>query len=223
MSAEDKEMPKGLFITFEGGEGAGKTTLIEKLEQELHRRGYDVLKTREPGGSLLGEKVRQMLLVKDSDMAICDKAELLLFLAARTQNIEEIINPALSHGKIILCDRFNDSTIAYQGAGRQLGIEAVQHLCSMVCGETEPDLTFYLDIDPKTGLQRTLRAHKENAKAGQVDRIEAEQLEFHERVREGLQRMAKQHPQRIYTLNAMHSIERVFAAALVRLESLLAL
>lgn len=209
---------RSLFITCEGGEGVGKTTLISRLKRELLSKGFEVVVTREPGGSKLGEYIRQWLLNRDFNISIGNKAELLLFLAARAQHIEELIKPALAEGKIVLCDRFNDSTVAYQGFARGLGREPVQALCDLVCDRVMPDLTFFIDVDPKIGLARTQRSHKENAKAGEVDRIEAEKLEFHQKVREGLQELAKLYPERIYTLDGTGSINSVFHEALKQIE-----
>jgi dTMP kinase len=214
---------RSLFITCEGGEGVGKTTLISRLKRELLSRGYEVVVTREPGGSKLGEYIRQWLLNRDFNISIGNKAELLLFLAARAQHIEELIKPALAEGKIVLCDRFNDSTVAYQGVARGLGREPVQDLCELVCDHVTPDLTFFIDVDPKVGIARTKRSHKENAKAGEVDRIEAEKLEFHQKVRGGLQELAKLYPDRIYTIDGAGSINSVFHAALKQIEKKLAL
>lgn len=212
---------RALFITLEGGEGAGKTTLIHKMESELRRRGYDVVKTREPGGSKLGEHIRRWLLNRDFSIDISSRAELMLFLAGRVQHIEELIKPALNAGKIVLCDRFNDSTVAYQGVARHLGFETVLTLCSQVCEGLTPDLTFFLDLDPVVGLKRTQHATKENASSGHLDRIEAEKLEFHHRVRQGLQKLAQMFPNRICTLDASQSVDQVFKASLVRLIPLL--
>ncbi len=212
-----------LFITCEGGEGSGKSTLIYKLAEELKGRGYDVLVTREPGGIPLGENIRQLLLRKDAKVEIGSRAELMLFLAARSQHIEELIKPALSAGKVVLCDRFNDSTVAYQGYARGLGIDVVQRLCTFVCNGIEPDLTFFLDVDPSEGLSRTLRIHKDTAGVGQVDRIEAEKLEFHQCVRQGMRRLAAQFPERIRTIDAEKPIEAVFEAAVAFLEPFLVL
>lgn len=200
-----------LFITCEGGEGAGKTTLMKRLELALQKEGHSVLCTREPGGSLLGEEIRHMLLHRHEEMPISPRAELLLFLAARAQHIEEKIKPALKEGKIVLCDRFNDSTVAYQGYARGLGVDYVQQLCDLVSHDCQPDLTLFLDIPPEIGLQRTLRAQKE---ATRVDRIESEKMAFHQRVREGMQELARRYPQRIITLNALQPLEQVFQEAL---------
>lgn len=200
------------FITFEGGEGAGKTTLINHLQKQLELWGYSVLKTREPGGTSLGEQIRNWLL-SHADVQVCDQAELHLFLAARAQHIEEVIAPALKSSKIILCDRFNDSTIAYQGAARGLGAEYVKKMCLITCGHILPDLTIYLDVDPKEGLARTRWTHKEHAADGDVDRIEAEQLQFHIKVRNAFIDLSQAEPERLHILDANQSQSSVFAAA----------
>lgn len=205
-----------LFITFEGGEGAGKSTLMKSLESELLCRGHEVLVTREPGGSQLGDQIRQLLLHSASPIA--PKAELLLFLASRAQHLEELIKPALAHGKIVLCDRFNDSTIAYQGMARGLGMQPVHRLCDFVCAETQPDLTFFLDISPEEGLRRRQQVNKEHVAPGEFDRIEKEKLLFHQKVREGLQQLAEQHPERIVLLDAHQPINQVVAQAIEALD-----
>jgi dTMP kinase len=194
-----------LFISIEGGEGAGKTTLINNLERRLLSWGFSVVKTREPGGTALGNEIRNWLLNHRQHISIGAKAELLMFLAARAQHIQEVIAPAIAAEKVVLCDRFNDSTIAYQGVGRGLGKALVQTLCKAVCGETVPDLTFFLDIDPQIGLQRTRRAAKENAASGEVDRIESEQMAFHQRVREAFIEIAQAEPDRIVVVDASQS------------------
>lgn len=210
-----------LFITCEGGEGSGKSTLIKKLSDTLRERGREVIVTREPGGIPLGESVRQLLLKRNHDVEIGSRAELMLFLAARAQHIEELIKPALDAGKIVLCDRFNDSTVAYQGYARGLGMESVQRLCTFICNGVEPDLTYFLDVDPSEGLKRTLRTHKDTAGAGDMDRIEAEKLEFHQRVRQGMRRLAAQYPERIRTIDAEQPLEDVFNKAVSFLEPFL--
>lgn len=197
------------FITIEGGEGAGKTTLINLFEKTLQEWGFSVVKTREPGGSLLGNEIRSWLLNRHESIKIGAKAELLMFLAARAQHIEEVIKPAIAAGQVVLCDRFNDSTIAYQGVGRGLGLSFVRDLCNTICGKTLPDLTFYLDVDPAIGLQRTKRLSKENAGAGEVDRIEAEALEFHQRVRSAFAEIAQAEPERFISVDASMSREKV--------------
>lgn len=197
------------FISIEGGDGAGKTTLINYIEKLLQSWEFSVIKTREPGGSLLGNEIRHWLLNHHETIKIGAKAELLMFLAARAQHIEEVISPAIAQGKVVLCDRFNDSTIAYQGVGRGLGLSFVRDLCLSVCGSTVPDLTFYLDIDPQLGLQRTKRSAKENAASGKVDRIEAEKMEFHQSVRKAFAELALEEPARIMTIDASQSKEAV--------------
>lgn len=207
-----------LFITFEGGEGAGKTTLINKIESEFTSRGLPFVRTREPGGTKLGERIRHWLLNKDPDINISGKAELLLFLASRAQHVDEFIKPSLDEGKFVLCDRFNDSSVAYQGWARGLGIETVQKMCDLACGSLIPDVTFYLDLDPQIGLSRTKKLHKENAAAGEMDRIEAEAEAFHQKVREGFLKLAEIHPARIRVLDATLSPEDVFADAWKEIE-----
>lgn len=196
-----------LFITCEGGEGAGKTTLMQRLEAELQKRGYQVLHTREPGGSRLGEELRQWLLHRDPAMKIGSHAELLLFLAARAQHIEERIKPALEKGVVVLCDRFNDSTIAYQGVARGLGMEYVKQLCHLVCDGVTPNLTFFLDLHPQVGLARAGRVRKS-------DLMEGEALLFHEKVREGMIELARREPERIQVLDATKSPDEVFEEAM---------
>lgn len=201
-----------LFITFEGGEGAGKTTLMNALERELLAQGIPVVRTREPGGTPLGEQIRSWLLTRNS-VSVCDRAELMLFLAARAQHIEEVIAPALEAGKVVLCDRFNDSTAAYQGGARKLGVAYVRQLCNELCRDVLPDLTLYLDVDPNIGLTRTRKAVKENARSGDVDRIESERLQFHEDVRKVFIDIGNGEPERFHILNANKPQDEVIAAA----------
>lgn len=209
---------KGHFITLEGGEGAGKTTLLHYLAAFLTQRGYEVLTTREPGGSLLGETVRNWLLQQNSAFAIGHEAELLLFLAARAQHIEEKIRPALEAGKIVLCDRFNDSTIAYQGGARGLGVEHVQKLCHLVCGPVIPELTLFLDVSPEKGLSRSKGVNKEHAARGELDRIESEALSFHRKIQETFEFLTSQEPLRFQKIDANQSQEHVRKQAVEALE-----
>ncbi len=173
-------MARGLFVTFEGGEGVGKTTQIALLRSALERDGANVCVTREPGGDAVSETVRHLLLTTD----MTPRAELLLFLASRAQNVEHVIKPHLEQGGIVLCDRFTDSSLAYQGWARGLGLEAVAQLNAFATGGLVPDLTFLLDLDPAQGLSR------------QTDhnRMENEGLAFHRRAREGFLRSRRMNP-----------------------------
>lgn len=201
---------QGVFITFEGGEGAGKTTLIDTLSSYLEDLGISFVKTRAPGGTEIGQQIRHLLL--HSDHAKLDaRAELLLFLADRAQHVQEVILPALQEGKVVLCDRFNDSTIAYQGVARGLSQEVVAKQCAFACFDLQPDLTFYLDLDPKVGFSRTAARSK--------DRIESEQHTFHENIRAAFQMLAKQAPQRIVTLDASGEQRQVFSHAKEKLDA----
>jgi len=205
------------FITFEGGEGVGKTTLINFLEDELLRLGFQVIKTREPGGSRFGDQLRKILL--ETEGPLDTMAELLLLLAARAEHLSELILPALQSGKVVLCDRFNDSTIAYQGKARGLGMEKVEKFCEEVCQGTLPELTFYLDLDPQVGLERTAKLSKENAGAGLKDRIESEKLSFHETVRKAFLELAGKYPKRIKLIDASLPLAEVKQQALKTLLS----
>lgn len=195
---------KGVFIAFEGGEGAGKTTVVKEIAKALNARGIEVVKTHEPGMTPLGKEIREILLQSKQGVSIAPKAELLLFLASRAQNVEEVIKPALARGAWVLCDRFNDSTLAYQGWARGLGIKEVEKLCHWVCEETLPDITFFLKVDPKIGLQRA-------GKVGAFDRIEAEADDFHRRVQEGFQKIQKLHPDHFTWIDAGQSKAKVIA------------
>lgn len=179
----------GKFIVFEGGEGTGKTTQIQLLEQKLKQNGFNVLLTREPGGTNcpIGEKIRQLL--KDPENRdMCPETELFLFLASRAQHVQRVIVPHLQRGDIVISDRFFGSTLAYQHFGRGLfNLEEVKKINNFATGGLEPDLTILLDIDPKTGLDRI----KENIKK---DRLDSENLEFHKKVRSGYLSLAKIKP-----------------------------
>jgi len=215
--------PPGHLITLEGGEGAGKSTLLQQLAQFLTARGYEVVTTREPGGSTLGNQIRQWLLQVNEKMPIAPMAELLLFLAARAQHIKELIKPALEAGKIVLCDRFNDSTVAYQGAARALNPKTVKQLCTTVCGSTIPELTLFLNVDPKVGLSRSKALEKEQAKSGALDRIESESLSFHVQVQKAFKKIASQEPLRVYTIDANQTQEAVLKEAIRAVEELVLL
>lgn len=204
----------GLFITFEGGEGAGKTTLIESLAKKLTSLGISVIKTREPGGTSFGEKVRQVLL-EPGGSPLSPYTELCLFLASRAQHIQDVIVPALHQKKVVLCDRFNDSTIAYQGAARGLGMQEVADVCAFICQGLQPHLTFYLDIEPTAGLQRAF-----NRSEGK-DRMESEALSFHQKIRDAYLALHRKNPKRLHLLDATCSPSQVFEQAMLFLEPLL--
>jgi dTMP kinase len=199
-----------MFVTFEGGEGAGKSTLIKRLTSALEASQSPVFSTREPGGSALGEQLRELLLTFSGTLAT--RAELALFLAGRAQHLQEAILPALKEGKVVLCDRFNDSTIAYQAYGRGLELEAVRKACQFFSQGMEPDLTFYLDLDPSIGIERVKRAF-------QLDRFEQEQIAFHQKIRAGFLALAKENPRRIHVIDAQQSADQVFTEAYAVLQA----
>lgn len=189
---------RGLFITFEGGEGVGKTTLIRSLEAHLHAAHIETLCTREPGGSSFGPLVRKILLEEEN---LSHTAELFLFLADRAQHVKQVIRPALAKGVTVLCDRFADSTRAYQGVARAIDPSFVKTACSYAVDGTYPDITFLLDLDPILGFKRTADR--------QLDRIERETLKFHQDVRSAYLDLAKEEPNRIVVLDASQSAEEV--------------
>jgi dTMP kinase len=193
-----------VFISFEGGEGAGKTTLIDRLYDKLTQSGKKVIKTIAPGGTGAGALIRQILLDK-KEVPLCYRSELLLFLADRAQHVEEVIIPALKSETVVLCDRFNDSTIAYQGV-RGFDTPWLRTLCSFATNNLHPDLTFYLDIDPQKGLHRV--------KHRTQDRIEEEALSFHEKIRTAYLHIAQEEPTRFHILPADRTPEDVFLSAL---------
>lgn len=201
---------EGLFITLEGGDGCGKTTVATRLVEQLQKRGYTVFKTREPGGTPLSEQIRHLLLNPQGDYTVAPHAELLLYLAARAQNYEDRIKPALHRGEIVVCERFHDSSIAYQGCARHLGMSYVEQLCELVC--PHPDFTLFLDLEPEEGIRRVRAARLAE------DRLELEKLQFHREVRQGFLHLADAHPQRIAIIDASQPIEQVVQASLEAVE-----
>lgn len=197
-----------MLIAFEGGDGAGKTTLIEKVFAALCHQGRIVLKTRAPGGTPVGEVIRNLLLHPGTEMS--KRCELFLFLADRAQHVDACIAPALARGEIVLCDRFNDSTVAYQGSARGFGVEWVEKLCAFATHDLQPDLTLYLDLDPAVGLARV---------AGSKDRIESEKLEFHQQIRRAFHSIAAKEPHRLVILDASASPEEVFQCAMEQINA----
>lgn len=195
-----------VLITFEGPEGSGKSTQAKRLAEWLEEGGRNVLSTREPGGTPLGETVRQRLLDPDGT-SLTPRAELLLYLAARAQHVEERIRPALRQGIVVICDRFTDASVAYQGYGRQLGADPVRRLNAFATDGLQPDLTFILDLEPEVGLGRARRGSEAEWGTVEGDRLEREALAFHHRVREGYLALAESAPERCVLLDATASID----------------
>lgn len=191
-------MEKGLFITFEGADGCGKTTQLNLLKEYLENNGYEVVLTREPGGKGLGEKVREILLNYDGEVS--NRCESFLFLADRAQNIDIIVTPAIEQGKIVLCDRHTDSSVAYQGYGRGLDINQINTLNNLATNNKKPDLTLVFDVDIETSMQRV---------GNEKDRMESAGKEFFNRVRNGYLELAKQEPERIKVIDSTKSIPEV--------------
>jgi len=197
------------LITFEGGDGTGKTTQIKLLEEYLKSKGRACIITREPGGTSLGESIRQMLL-DVGDSPISTPAELFLYLADRTQHVYEIIAPALEHGQIVLCDRYVDSTLAYQGYGRGLDLKLLRDLNAIATLGLQPGLTFLLDCPIEMGLRRTVeRQARTGEKAVTEDRFEREHAEFHEKIRLGFLEMARLELERFRVIDATQSVEQI--------------
>jgi dTMP kinase len=200
-------MTKGLFITFEGTEGCGKSTQVELLGRRLAALHYRVRTLREPGGTSIGEEIRHTLKHSKNNAAMTSEAELLLMNASRAQLVREIIRPALAAGEIILCDRFYDSTIAYQGYGRQLDLKMVGEIVQMAVGETKPDLTLLLTISPETSEHR--RAVRQSTMPFLRDRMEEADREFFTRVARGYEAIAAAEPDRVRVMDASGSVESV--------------
>ena len=197
------------LISFEGGDGSGKTTQLKLLEKHLASRGKLCLSTREPGGTPLGEMIRQVLL-EAGKVEISSPTELFLYLADRAQHVHEVIQPALAGGSLVLCDRFTDSTLAYQGYGRGVDLDMLRRLNQVASHGITPDFTFLLDCPVEVGLSRTAQRIM-NLKSGRrrEDRFEQEKVDFHERVRKGFLELARTDPKRIYVLDASRPVEQV--------------
>jgi dTMP kinase len=198
-------MKNGIFVTFEGSEGAGKSTQVSLLAERLGKLGLPVLTLREPGGTELGEEIRMLIRRVDFVIAPCAETELLLFLASRAQLVREKILPALHDGMLVICDRYCDSTTAYQGAARSLPLEQVEPLNAFAIGKCVPHITFLLDLDPEEGLRRIHLRHGREAD----DRMERESVAFFEKVRAGYLNLARRDPARFAVLNAHKPIETV--------------
>ena len=195
-------MPKGYFISLEGGEGAGKSTQNKRILKWLSEQGHVVIETREPGGTVISEQIRQLLL-DTRNAGLNPVSELLLMFAARSQLVQEVIRPALAEGKVIVCDRFADASYAYQGGGRQLGAETVASLEKLVLGDLRPDLTLLFDLPVETGMQRV-------AGRGAADRFEAESVRFFERVRNAYLARAAADPSRFQVIDASGNEDQVW-------------
>ncbi|MDX2506694.1 MAG: dTMP kinase [Gammaproteobacteria bacterium] len=194
-------MYKGKFISIEGSEGAGKSTNIQYIQDYLREKKIDFIATREPGGTPVAEKIRELLLDKNNS-SLCNDAELLLIFAARAQHLNELIIPALEAGKWVLSDRFTDASYAYQGGGRGLSWEKIAQLEQFVQGNLRPDATILLDIPVELGMQRV-------RDRGETDRFEQEQLAFFKRIRETYLKLAKENPQRFYIIDTQPAIDEV--------------
>ncbi len=203
-------MPKGKFITFEGSEGCGKSTQSRLLLEHLQKKGMSVALLREPGGVVISEKIRAILLDK-ANTAMNKECETLLYMAARAQVVEEAILPELEKGKTLLCDRFLDSTVAYQGYGCGVPVEAILAMGAFATKGLRPDVTFFLDLDVEEGLRR---------RGAERDRIELRPLEYHNKVRSGYLQIARNEPGRVVVLDGRQSREDIFAGICARLEAL---
>lgn len=206
---------QGLFITFEGPEGAGKSTIIQRLAKEMENNGIHVVLTREPGGIQISEQIRQVIL-DPKNISMDARTEALLYAAARRQHLVEKVIPALKMGAVVLCDRFIDSSLAYQGHARGLGIEEVLAINEFAIQELMPNKTLYFDIEPEIGLKR-IEAH-----AGrEVNRLDLEKITFHHKVREGYKILLNRFPDRIITIDASHSIDTVYEETVAIIENCL--
>ncbi|MBX0359889.1 dTMP kinase [Halobacillus sp. Nhm2S1] len=194
---------KGLFVTFEGGDGAGKSSILREIGKELREQGYSVLETREPGGIRIAEKIREVIL-DPSHTEMDGRTEALLYAAARRQHLVEIVIPALNEGKVVLCDRFVDSSLAYQGAARDLGLEEVLKINEFAIDDHMPDVTLLFDIKPERGLER-IAANQGREK----NRLDLEHIGFHEKVYDAYQRLAEHNKERIKVINADQEFESV--------------
>lgn len=192
-------MPHGIFITFEGIDGAGKSTQVRKLVEYLKARAIPTVVTREPGGTKVGERIRHLLLHPGIGK-MTPLTELILMYAAREQHLDEVVRPALARGRVIISDRYNDASFAYQGYGRLLGARTVRALDQVICGRTQPDLTLLLDLDPRVALERARRRNSQ--RQIKHTRFENHGLKFQQRVRAGYLARARQEPRRIKVIHA---------------------
>lgn len=204
---------RGLFISMEGPDGSGKTTQIEKLKEYFSNKGYEVIITREPGGTQISEEIRNIILDVKNE-ALSDMTEALLYAASRAQHVEEKIKPALESGKIVISDRFVDSSIVYQGYARGIGIDTVESINSFAIQGYMPDITFFFDIEPELAMKR-----KANQKS--LDRLEQEHISFHNKVYEGYKILLKRYPKRIKSIDARQSIDNIYEQIMKEMTNLL--
>jgi dTMP kinase len=208
-----------LFITFEGVEGSGKTTQIQRLKKYLDRKGIPCKVTREPGGCPIGEKVRKILLNPDHREMV-PLSELLLYEAARAQHVKEVIEPFLKKGGVVLCDRFSDATIAYQGYGRKIDLRWIERLNHFSSRGIKPDVTFLLDCPSDVGLKRALKRNR-TLKQEKEERFEKEKIQFHQRVRKGYLALAKKEPRRVKVIDTRQGEDNVFNKILKTVDKLI--
>ena len=199
-----------MFISLEGIEGCGKTTQLKYLSTYLDNRGCNVVVTREPGGTEIGKKIRSILL-DPASKELVPTAELLLYMADRAQHIQSVLKPLLAQGKIVICDRYVDATVAYQGFARGLGIDYIRKLHRIILEDFKPDVTFLLDLSPRTGLSRAWQELDSGNRCGQESRFEEEAIGFHEKVRAGYLELAGLEPDRFKIIDASRNIDEVQA------------
>ena len=197
-------MNKGAFITLEGPEGSGKTTIVKMIEKYLSENNIEYISTREPGGINISEQIRDVILNKDN-VAMDPRTEALLYVASRRQHLAERVIPAIKEGKVVICDRFIDSSLAYQGYARGIGIDEVMAINEFAIDGYMPDLTLYLDIEPEEGLKRISKNNER-----EVNRLDLEALDFHKKVREGYFKLLERYPNRIKKINANQPVDKVF-------------
>lgn len=201
---------EGIFITMEGPDGSGKTTQIDLLKKYLEHRGYDIVIAREPGGTTIGEAIREIILNPDyKEMG--HMTELLLYASARAQLVNQVIKPALAEEKAVICDRFVESSAVYQGIGRGLGVDTVYEVNNFALGDVKPKLTIFMDLDAEDGIKR-------KKKQAELDRMEQEDLSFHKRVVEGYRQLAKLYPERIVPINATLPIDEIHSMIVQEVE-----
>jgi dTMP kinase len=206
-------MSKGIFITIEGTDGSGKTTQIKLIEEYLKQKGFDVIITREPGGTRVSEKIRDLIL-NPENTDITSITEMMLYASARAQLVAQLIKPALEEDKAVICDRFVDSSFAYQGFGRGVDLKTIADVNRVAVDGIYPDITFFLDIDPEVALKRRIESTG-------ADRIEREKLEFHRKVYKGYKQISMLYPDRIKTIDAADTVEEIYAEIKEYLDELL--